>query len=433
VTAASAARASAMRVAIVGAGYSGTMAAVEAKRACPSAEVSLVEKRGRFAAGAAYSTASGSHLLNVRARSMSAFADSPDDFADWLEREGLGGPATFARRRDFARYLAGMLDRAEIRRVEGRGRRGRGRLWCSRRASDCRSTRLCSRAAIIRGALPAAARDRDGGRSLGTGRGRVDRPAGGAGRRPASARHRPHHGRRRAVARRFGLSGPDGRGVAARAGAAPARGAAFAAAGGGAAGAARRADPACARGWSRGGRRSIRFGRIRSPCGAASPRPSRSGSFATPAPGGTSTAIASRLRWRRGSPRFGIRAGSRCWPGGSGRRARRSRSPAGRRRGSAAIRGGNQLHRAGRRDRPGRGPARPTPAGERPGAAGPARRRARRRRGLAPGRGRRSAVAPPVRDRAADPRRLLGDRGGARHPPSGAGRRPRARLLGERD
>jgi uncharacterized NAD(P)/FAD-binding protein YdhS len=108
-----------MKIAIVGAGYSGTMAAVEAKRACAAAEVSLVEKRGRFAAGAAYSTASPSHLLNVRARSMSAFADSPDDFAAWLGREGLGGPETFARRRDYARYLARILDRADVRRVEG--------------------------------------------------------------------------------------------------------------------------------------------------------------------------------------------------------------------------------------------------------------------------------------------------------------------------
>jgi len=108
-----------MRIAIVGAGYSGTMAAVEAKRACPSAEVSLVEKRGRFAAGAAYSTASASHLLNVRARSMSAFADAPDDFASWLASEGLGGPGTFARRRDYGRYLAAILDRSEVRRVEG--------------------------------------------------------------------------------------------------------------------------------------------------------------------------------------------------------------------------------------------------------------------------------------------------------------------------
>jgi uncharacterized NAD(P)/FAD-binding protein YdhS len=108
-----------MRVAIVGAGYSGTMAAVEVKRALPAAEVSLVEKGGRFAAGAAYSTASPSHLLNVRARSMSAFADAPDDFAAWLARDGLGTPETFARRRDYARYLAEILDRTEVRRVEG--------------------------------------------------------------------------------------------------------------------------------------------------------------------------------------------------------------------------------------------------------------------------------------------------------------------------
>jgi uncharacterized NAD(P)/FAD-binding protein YdhS len=108
-----------MRIAIVGAGYSGTMAAVEAKRANPLADVTLVEKRGRFAAGAAYGTASPSHLLNVRARSMSAFADSPDDFAAWLAREGSGGPETFARRRDYSRYLAEILDRTEVRRIAG--------------------------------------------------------------------------------------------------------------------------------------------------------------------------------------------------------------------------------------------------------------------------------------------------------------------------
>ncbi|MEA3037132.1 MAG: hypothetical protein QOH04_2909 [Sphingomonadales bacterium] len=95
------------------------MAAVEAKRACPAAEVSLVEKSGRFAAGAAYGTVSPSHLLNVRARSMSAFADAPDDFAAWLARDGLGGSETFARRRDYARYLAEILDPAEVRRIEG--------------------------------------------------------------------------------------------------------------------------------------------------------------------------------------------------------------------------------------------------------------------------------------------------------------------------
>src|SRR4051794_17185040 len=108
-----------MKLVVVGAGYSGTMAAVEAERACPAAEVSLVERRGRFAAGAAYSTTNPSHLLNVRARSMSAFADAPDDFASWLERQGLGGPETFARRRDYARYLAEILERSETRRIDG--------------------------------------------------------------------------------------------------------------------------------------------------------------------------------------------------------------------------------------------------------------------------------------------------------------------------
>jgi uncharacterized NAD(P)/FAD-binding protein YdhS len=108
-----------MRVAVVGGGYSGTMAAVEAARALPAAEVILVEKSGRFAAGAAYSTTSPSHLLNVRARSMSAFADEPGHFVDWVEREGLGGWDTFARRRDYHRYLAGILDGSPVRRVAG--------------------------------------------------------------------------------------------------------------------------------------------------------------------------------------------------------------------------------------------------------------------------------------------------------------------------
>jgi uncharacterized NAD(P)/FAD-binding protein YdhS len=106
-----------MRVAVVGGGYSGTMAAVEIARALPSAEVNLVEKSGRFAAGAAYSTESPSHLLNVRARSMSAFADDPGHFVRWVEQEGLGAWDTFARRRDYRRYLAGILDGAAVRRI----------------------------------------------------------------------------------------------------------------------------------------------------------------------------------------------------------------------------------------------------------------------------------------------------------------------------
>ena len=108
-----------MKIAIVGAGYSGTMAAVEAARAVPGAEIVLIDRRGTFAAGAAYSTTSASHLLNVRARGMSAFAQVPDHFVGWVKREGLGGADTFVPRRDYRRYLAAVLAEAPVTRVAG--------------------------------------------------------------------------------------------------------------------------------------------------------------------------------------------------------------------------------------------------------------------------------------------------------------------------
>ena len=110
-----------MRVAIVGGGYSGTMAAATFARR--GAEVSVVEKRERFAAGAAYSTPEPSHLLNVRARNMSAFEEKPSHFLDWVEREGLGGEETFVPRREYRRYLSGIWEEAlasgRVRAVRG--------------------------------------------------------------------------------------------------------------------------------------------------------------------------------------------------------------------------------------------------------------------------------------------------------------------------
>lgn len=108
-----------MRVAIVGAGYSGTVAAAEVARAAPGAGIFLIEKSGRFAAGAAYSTTSPGHLLNVRARNMSALAGEPDHFADWAAGRGFG-PDDYVPRRDYRRYLADLLDGvAGVTRVTG--------------------------------------------------------------------------------------------------------------------------------------------------------------------------------------------------------------------------------------------------------------------------------------------------------------------------
>jgi uncharacterized NAD(P)/FAD-binding protein YdhS len=108
-----------MRVAIVGAGYSGTMAAVEVTRAAPGAGIVLIEKSGRFASGAAYGTTSPGHLLNVRARNMSALAGEPGHFAAWAAGEGHS-PDAYVPRRDYRRYLAGLLEgAAAVERVTG--------------------------------------------------------------------------------------------------------------------------------------------------------------------------------------------------------------------------------------------------------------------------------------------------------------------------
>jgi len=100
----------AQAVAVVGGGYSGTIAAAElAKTGVPAM---LIERSGRFAAGAAYGTAEAAHLLNVRARNMSAFACADDHFCLWVERQGLGDGETFVPRRDYHRYLKQILDQA---------------------------------------------------------------------------------------------------------------------------------------------------------------------------------------------------------------------------------------------------------------------------------------------------------------------------------
>lgn len=93
-------------VAIVGGGYSGTILA--AKLARLGIASFLVDGSGRIGRGTAYSTTEPAHLLNVAAKSMSAFADQPNHFAERFAAEG-GDPAGFAERRFFGRYLGEIL------------------------------------------------------------------------------------------------------------------------------------------------------------------------------------------------------------------------------------------------------------------------------------------------------------------------------------
>lgn len=74
-----------LRVAIIGAGYAGVAALAELhKQAKRPLEVTLFEKTNHFAAGYAYQTPFDYHLLNGRAKAMSAFCDEPNHFVDWL-------------------------------------------------------------------------------------------------------------------------------------------------------------------------------------------------------------------------------------------------------------------------------------------------------------------------------------------------------------
>jgi uncharacterized NAD(P)/FAD-binding protein YdhS len=70
-------------VVIVGAGFSGTLLAINLLRL--GAHVVLVERdSSRLARGLAYGTREPEHLLNVRASNMSAFPDDPGHFLRWM-------------------------------------------------------------------------------------------------------------------------------------------------------------------------------------------------------------------------------------------------------------------------------------------------------------------------------------------------------------
>lgn len=74
-------------IAIVGAGFSGSLVAVHLlKTADRPLQIKLIDRNPGIAQGVAYSTTTASHLLNVPAGKMSAFADDPDHLLRWLHR-----------------------------------------------------------------------------------------------------------------------------------------------------------------------------------------------------------------------------------------------------------------------------------------------------------------------------------------------------------
>ncbi|WP_293389460.1 FAD/NAD(P)-binding protein [Nevskia sp.] len=104
-------------VAIIGAGFSGTMVAVNLLReATGPLRVILIERADAAGLGVAYREQPDCHLLNVRAEGMSAFPDQPSHFLKWLAEhrgdEALVNPAAFLPRRLYGVYLRSILAEA---------------------------------------------------------------------------------------------------------------------------------------------------------------------------------------------------------------------------------------------------------------------------------------------------------------------------------
>ena len=104
-------------VAIIGGGFSGTMAAVNlARLSDESLRVIVINGKRPLGRGVAYSTTRPEHLLNVAARNMSALPDHPTHFVDWLRSRSEFNNVTdaelremFVPRKIYGDYICSLL------------------------------------------------------------------------------------------------------------------------------------------------------------------------------------------------------------------------------------------------------------------------------------------------------------------------------------
>ncbi|MEH2072214.1 MAG: FAD/NAD(P)-binding protein [Nostoc sp.] len=104
-------------IAIIGGGFSGSLVAANLLRhATTPLSIKLIERNSEVGKGVAYSTPMDCHLLNVPASKMSAFADEPNHFLDWLHSNGHESvtASTFVARRVYGDYVQATLKAAQI-------------------------------------------------------------------------------------------------------------------------------------------------------------------------------------------------------------------------------------------------------------------------------------------------------------------------------
>jgi uncharacterized NAD(P)/FAD-binding protein YdhS len=102
-------------IAIIGGGFSGSMLAVELlRRAAGNISIILIERGPVPGRGVAYGTQFEGHLLNVRAKNMSAYANVPDHLVRWAQRHYSSSvkPDDFLPRPIYGQYISSQLSEA---------------------------------------------------------------------------------------------------------------------------------------------------------------------------------------------------------------------------------------------------------------------------------------------------------------------------------
>ena len=115
-------------IAIIGAGFSGTLLALHLlRRSGAGTNIKLIEREPPFGPGLAFGTSNPSHTLNVRAGGMSAYRDMPNHFLEWLNLaphrcgQPRAGAGVFVPRQEFGAYIKAQLE-AALKECLGTGR-----------------------------------------------------------------------------------------------------------------------------------------------------------------------------------------------------------------------------------------------------------------------------------------------------------------------
>jgi uncharacterized NAD(P)/FAD-binding protein YdhS len=120
------------RIAIVGGGAAGTLAAVHLlreHRERGALEIDLIDRTGSFGGGVAYGTQDPLHLLNVPAVRMGAIHGHPEHFHEWLAERGEPvAEEAFLPRGLYATYIRDLLATAEREASGARLRRHAGEV-----------------------------------------------------------------------------------------------------------------------------------------------------------------------------------------------------------------------------------------------------------------------------------------------------------------